>query len=465
MTDHRVGRLLHRGLLAGAAAFGLVGLLTVDAGAQTLAMADRQVTFAADVATIIQQNCQVCHRPGGIGPMSLTNYDEIKPWAGVIRMKVSRGEMPPYAYDRNVGIQDLKDDWRLSEDEINTILAWVDQGAPLGNPADLPAPISLPDPTEWRLAASLGQPDVVVGVPDITVPANGNDMWYRPMLPTNLPTERCIKAVQVKPGAGAAAVVHHANTTLQTVGADGEYEQAGRLSEYAMGKYAEIIPEGVCRPMPANSYVSWDIHLFPGGIGGAAQGKEVSGNVVEVGVWLHPEGYQAKYKQDLRLYSETDGELIIPPGGTTMTIGYHTFDHPVRVDSYQPHGHLRLRHASLEILNPANGQSEVISVIQNWSATWHHSHVYQDDVAPLVPAGHVLVIKQWYDNSADNPNNPDPTLWVVGGSRTADEMSHAWIAITHLDQEGYDALVETRKAKTDGEPATAAAPSTVATAN
>jgi hypothetical protein len=219
--------------------------------------------------------------------------------------------------------------------------------------------------------------------------------------------------------------------------------------------------------MAANSYVAWDIHLFPGGIGGAAQGKEVSGNVVEVGIWLHPEGYEAKYKQDLRLYSETDGELIVPPGGTTMTIGYHTFDHPVRIDSYQPHGHLRLRHASLEILNPENGQSEVISMIQNWSATWHHSHVYGDDVAPLVPAGHVLVIKQWYDNSADNPNNPDPTLWVVGGSRTADEMSHAWIAVTHLDEEGYQALLADREAKTDAEGpvAAAAAASTVAAAN
>jgi len=433
---------------------GLVALIAPNAGAQQLAIAEveieaakaREITFAADVAPIIQQNCQVCHRPGGIGPMSFTTYEEIRPWANVIRQKVVRGEMPPYAYDRDIGIQELKDDWRLSATEIATIAAWVDQGAPLGDPAALPPPVELPDPTEWRLSSTMGPPDLVVGVPHIEVPANGNDMWYRPVVPSGITTDRCIKAIQVKPGAGAASIVHHANTTLQVPNAEGKYESAGRLSEYAMGKYAEIIPEGVCRPFAANAWVSWDIHLFPGGIGGAATGKEASGNVVEVGVWLHPEGYEAEYKQDLRSYGETQGELIVPPGGTTMTLGYHTFDHPVRVDSYQPHGHLRLRHAALEILYPETGETELVSMISNWSATWHHSHVYEDHVAPLVPTGAVLIIKQWYDNSADNPNNPDPDAWVVGGARTADEMSHAWIAITHLDEEGYQQLKAEREA-------------------
>src|SRR5690606_29931481 len=90
--------------------------------------------------------------------------------------------------------------------------------------------------------------------------------------------------------------------------------------------------------------------------------------------------------------------------------------------------------------------TELVSMISNWSATWHHSHVYEDHVAPLVPTGAVLIIKQWYDNSADNPNNPDPDAWVVGGARTADEMSHAWIAITHLDEEGYQQLKAEREA-------------------
>ncbi|HUP51878.1 MAG TPA: hypothetical protein VM198_05345, partial [Longimicrobiales bacterium] len=139
-------------------------------------------------------------------------------------------------------------------------------------------------------------------------------------------------------------------------------------------------------------------------------------------------------------------ELVLEPHGTHMAIGYHSFDHPVRIDSFQPHGHLRLRSASLEILYPGTGRTEVVSMISNWSAIWHQSHIYEDHVAPLVPAGAVLIIKQWYDNTANNPNVVDPDLWVDGGSRTADEMDHAWIALTHLDEEGYQKLIEEREA-------------------
>jgi mono/diheme cytochrome c family protein len=436
------GTRLNRWGLAGALALAATVALGGSASAQD------QVTFAEDVAVIIQENCQICHQPGGIGPMSLTNYDEIRPWAPMIREKVANSEMPPYAYDRNIGIQDLQEDWRLSVEQIETIVAWVDQGAQMGDPANLPAPISLPNPDEWRMAAQFGQPDIVVGVPDITVPASGGDVFIGPRAPTNLAMDRCIRAVQVKPAAGnARTVVHHANSTFQIQNPDGTWEQVGRSTEYAMGKFGEIIPDGVCRKITANSWVDWDIHLFPGGVGGAATGEAVQGNIVELGIWLHPEGYTAPYEQDLRSYGETSGELILPPHGTTMTVGYHSFDHPVRIDQFQPHGHLRLRHASLEIFYPETGETEVISMITNWSATWHHSHIYATDAAPLVPAGAVLITKQWYDNTADNPNNPDPDLWVLGGGRTADEMSHAWIAITHLDQAGYEQLVAERERK------------------
>jgi hypothetical protein len=90
-------------------------------------------------------------------------------------------------------------------------------------------------------------------------------------------------------------------------------------------------------------------------------------------------------------------------------------------------------------------------MISNWSATWHQSHIFGDDSAPLLPAGAVLVMKQWYDNTANNPNNPDPDQWVDGGSRTADEMSHFWIAVTHLDEEGYEKMVEEREAKEEAQ--------------
>ncbi len=406
------------------------------------------VTYATDVAPIIQKNCTVCHRPGGIGPIDLVDYDDAKRYARRIRRQVSNRLMPPYYYDNDIGIQELKHDWRLSDQDINTIVEWVDQGTPMGDPADAPT-LDLADTEDWSIADVYGQPDLIAASSPIDVPAAGNDMWHRPIVPTGMTGgERCIKALQVKPKGAAKAVVHHANTTFQLLQEDGSFEASGdRASEYAMGKLGEVIPDGVCRVMPEDSWIRWDIHMYPGGLGAAAPGTVIEDNVVELGIWLHPEDYEYEYKQDLALYGLREGELLLEPGGTTMTQGFKSFDTPVRIDSFQPHGHLRLRSASLEIFYPKTGRTEVISMVSNWSATWHQSHLYEDDVAPLVPAGAVLVMKQWYDNTAANPNNPDADQWVDGGSRTADEMSHAWIAVTHLDEEGYERMVEERKEK------------------
>jgi hypothetical protein len=374
----------------------------------------------------------------------------------LIQLRVANREMPPYAYDHGIGIQDLQGDWRLEQTEIDTIVAWVNQGSPMGD-ADIVAPVAdVKDPSEWNFAAALGQPDQIIPSVPIDIPANGNDLWHKHYVDTGVTQDRCIKAVQVKPRGDAAAVVHHANSDVESQDENGEWQKYGQLTEYAMGKWGELVPEGVCRTMPANSRVAWDIHMFPGGVGATAPGTMIKDNVVEIGLWFHDDDYmtasaKTPYKQDLKLYRLTDGyesgELIVPPNGYTMTQGFHSFDHPVRIDSIQPHGHLRMNAASLEIFYPETGRTEQISQVSNWSATWHHSHLYAEDAAPLLPAGAVMVIKQWYDNTANNPNNPDPDQWVVGGSRTGDEMSHAWIAVTHLDDEGYENIVADRREK------------------
>ncbi|MEX2049500.1 MAG: cytochrome c [Gemmatimonadota bacterium] len=436
---------------AGAAvAFVAAFAFQADASAQvSFASADNaaEVTYAKDVASIIQNNCTVCHRPGGIGPMNLITYEDARRYARRISEQVANELMPPYYYDRDIGIQDLQHDWRLSQEEINTVVAWVDQGAPLGDPADMPPAPDLRSTDDWQFIDTYGAPDVVIASTPIDVPANGLDMWHRPVVTVGVSEDRCIKAIEVKPMGNAKGVVHHANSTFQRMNEDGTFSATGdRASEYAMGKLGEVIPDGVCRILPANSYVAWDIHLFPGGIGAAAANDVVEDNVVEMGVWLHPADYEYEYKQDLALYGIREGELIMKPHGTAMTQGFVTFDHPVRIDSFQPHGHLRLRSASLEILYPETGRIDVISMVSNWSAVWHQSHIYGNDSAPVVPAGAVLIIKQWYDNTENNPNVIDADMWVDGGSRTADEMSHSWIAVTHLDEEGYQELLEQRSA-------------------
>lgn len=427
------------------ASFGLAVLAAFSIQAQAQTHSADELTYNGEVGRIINENCVVCHREGGIGPMRLETYEQVRPWAPLIQMRVASREMPPYAYDQHIGIQDLQGDWRLDQEEIDAVVAWVNQGSPLGDRDAVVAAPDLPDPDAWRFATMFGEPDLIIASSPYDIPANGNDLWSKEIVSSGNTADRCIKAVQVKPKGDAAAVVHHANSDVLIPGEDGELENYGQLTEYAMGKWGEIPGAGVCRTLPANASIQWDIHMFPGGVGATAPGTIIEDNVVEIGVWFHPEGYEeGAYKQDLRLYGLREGyqngNLIIPPNGTAMTQGFHSFDHPVRIDSFQPHGHLRMRAASLEIFYPETGRTEQISQISNWSATWHHSHLYAPDAAPLLPAGAVLVIKQWYDNTADNPNNPDPDQWVFGGSRTGDEMSHAWIAVTHLDEEGYEKL-------------------------
>ena len=402
-------------------------------------------TYVDDVASIINNNCVVCHREGGIGPMQFETYDQVRPWSPLIQMKVANREMPPYAYDEGIGILELHGDWRLSQEEIDTVVEWVNTGSEYGDTDIIVQSPQLPDPNQWNFYGDFGEPTVVIPSVPIDIPASGNDLWHKHNVASGLTEDRCIKAIQVKPKGNAKTVVHHANSTVTVDG-----ERFGMLTEYAMGKWGEIVPEGVCRTIPANAEIAWDIHMFPGGLGATAPGTIIKDNVVEIGLWLYSpeESKELAYEQDLRLYRISDqADIVIPPHGYHMTQGFHSFDHPVRIDSWQPHGHLRMNAASFEIFYPDTGVTEQISQVSNWSATWHHSHIYDPDFAPLIPAGAVLVLKQWYDNTADNPNNPDPDMWVVGGSRTGDEMTHAWIAVTHLDEEKYQELITERNSR------------------
>jgi mono/diheme cytochrome c family protein len=442
-------RTLHLHKHVAAAGFAALATVAIQAQAQTHS---EELAYNGEVGRIINENCVVCHREGGIGPMQFETYEQVRPWAPLIQMRVANREMPPYAYDQHIGIQDLQGDWRLEQDEIDAIVAWVDAGAPLGDrDAVLPAP-DLRDPNGWNFEDQFGAPDLIVASRSYDIPAQGNDLWSKEFVNSGLTEDRCIKAVQVKPrGVNAAAVVHHANSYVWTPDENGELQRQGQLTEYAMGKWGEIPGDGVCRILPAGTVVQWDIHMFPGGVGATAPGTMIEDSVVEIGLWFQEAGYDQNeeiYRQDLRNYTlregYVNGEFVIPPHGTAMTQGFHSFDHPVRIDSFQPHGHLRMNAASLEIFYPETGRTEQISQISNWSATWHHSHLFARDAAPVIPAGAVLVIKQWYDNTANNPNNPDPDQWVYGGSRTGDEMSHAWIAITHLDDEAYEEIMAQR---------------------
>jgi hypothetical protein len=414
--------------------------------------ASTPVTFAKDVAPILQKRCQQCHRPGSIGPMSLRSYEEVRPWARAIKRRVADREMPPYRYD-TIGIQHLKNDMRLSDADIQTIVRWVDGGAPLGDVADLPAPVQFADGSRWAYEGELGPPDLVVPTKPYNLPAKGQDRWWQPIVPVGTTVDRCIKAVSVRPSLRGRAGAHHANSDLLVPDQQtGQYVLLERLSEYASGKAGEVVPADGCRTLPANAMVKWDVHYWP-------FGEEVKDDVVELGIWLYPEDHKqkAKYKQDLKLYTllMKGRELEIPPHGTAMTQGFHSFKTPVRIDSFQPHGHTRLVGMTAEVFYPETGKLEMLSSVSNWTNQWHTSHVYEDDYAPLIPKGAVLVLTGYYDNTAKNKGNPDPDQWVGGGSRTSDEMSHAWITVTHLDDEGYKQIAAERESRVRENKATA----------
>ncbi|MCP5347406.1 MAG: hypothetical protein R3F41_17815 [Gammaproteobacteria bacterium] len=422
---------------------GLISALAFTpalAGAQTAA---DHPTYAKEVSRIIQDNCQICHQPGQIGPMSFTSYEEVRPWAPLIRMKVMEREMPPYQYDADIGVQHLKNDWRLSAEDIGTIVAWVDAGAPMGNPEELPPPKDFPAVGEWRLAAELGPPDHTIQSTPWNVPANGQDLWWEPEVDSGIAENRCIKAVETLPSKAAHGSTHHANSHFITQDENGEWVTYGRLSEFAFGKLGEKVPKGACRTAPANSKVGWSIHYYP-------DGKAVPNDQVTVGIWYQDEDFdeESAYPQDLRAYNLSGGgDFLIPPHGKLMTQGFHSFDHPVRLDSWQPHLHLRGVAMSMEVFYPETGRREVLSQASNWNAGWNHSHTYEDGYQPLLPAGATIILTAWYDNTADNPRNPDPDQWVGAGQRTTDEMSHAWIAVTHLDEAGYQKELEERDAR------------------
>src|ERR1043166_758700 len=169
-----------------------------------------RVTFAKDVAPILQEKCQECHRKGTAAPMSLVTYEETRPWAKSIRQRVITRNMPPWHIDQTVGIQHFANDRSLSEAQIATIVKWVDAGAPMGNPADMPPPKKWPDEEGWTLAKQFGEPDLVLKSDPYTMPSHGQDVWFKPLTEVPLTEPRWVRAVEMRPGSTPGRkIMHH----------------------------------------------------------------------------------------------------------------------------------------------------------------------------------------------------------------------------------------------------------------
>ncbi len=408
-----------------------------------------QVTFAKDVAPILQQHCQECHRPGAIAPMSLLTYDDVRPWARSIKAKVSDRLMPPWYIDRRVGIRKFKEDPSLSDDEIATIVKWVDSGAPMGNAPDLPKSRQFADLNSWRI----GQPDLIATMPEAWVvkPAAPDD-WPTFTLDPKLTEDRYIKAVEVKPAPNSHVVVHHVTTSMMA--GDEEPTTAGFggfLNEYALGKNGDIFDDNTGRLIKAGSKIRMNVHFHSNG--------ETVPAKVSIGLKFHPKGYVPKNVVVTQHMGDND-DLDIPAGENNVRHdGYTVLTKPSVVTSFQAHLHNRGKGQCMEAIVPPTrpdgtpitegaplARTVTLSCLDRWEFNWHLVYNYADDVAPVFPAGTIIHVTTWHDNSPSSKYNPNPRANVGYGQRTIDDMSFAWVSYYYLSDADYKERVAARNA-------------------
>jgi hypothetical protein len=421
----------------------MLGLMVPAVAAAAPGTVPANPTFTRDVAPIFQEKCEACHRPDSIAPMSLRTYQEARPWARSIRSRVEARQMPPWHIDKTVGIQEFKNDRSLNDVQIATILKWVDQGATQGDPKDMPPARVWPTEQVWTAAAMFGQkePDLIVRSTPWTQKAGANDTWWKPIVESGLTEPRWVRAVEVRPGTvKGRKITHHANTDLLQYDPDALDPQMtpGRFTEWAVGKQPELMRPNSGMLMQPGAKIAWDIHYSNGG-------EDIT-DFVELGIYFYPKGQEPKYRQHLVRMGRTGvGAIDIPPNTVQPTEFHFPLRQAARIESFQPHMHLRGKAMTLEAILPS-GQTVVLSHVGDFNFNWHNSYVYADNAAPLLPRGTIIKVRSWHDNTAAHKSNPDPNVWVGYGDRTVDEMAHAWVNVTYLSDEDYLAEVEARRA-------------------
>jgi hypothetical protein len=423
------------------------------------------VTFTKDVAPIFQNKCQQCHQPNSIAPMSLITYEDARPWARSIKQRVITRQMPPWHIDMSVGIHEFKNDMSLNDAQIDTIVRWVDAGAPEGDPKDMPPPKPLVTDNEWQgVRDGFGPPDLVIRSSEYTMPAQHQDVWYRPMSDIPLTEPRWARMVEIRPtNLQGRRIVHHSIAYLvlnndpdavsqgtangfATAAADPTpvdlVNRRPQLMEWAIGKGYDRFRDGTGKLILPGEKISWDQHLH-------AVGHEITSGS-EIGIWFYPKGQEPKKRSYLIGFTGLRKQefLDIPPNSIASTDGFTVLKENTLITNFQPHFHLRGKAMQVEAILP-DGHNEIISYIGKFNFNWMTNYIYKDDAAPVYPKGTVIHVSAWYDNTRANPYNPDPDQWVGYGDRTVDEMAHAWMNVVYLTDDEYKALVAERKAKAE----------------
>src|SRR5436309_2083716 len=353
--------------------------------------ANTAITFTKDIAPILQEKCQACHRPDSMAPMSLVTYEESRPWAKAIRERVLARQMPPWHIDKTVGIQQFKNDRSLTEEQIATIVRWVDSGAPKGDAKDMPPPKPWPDESKWNFASLFGPPDLIIKSPDWTMPPVALDQWYKPVVETGVTEPRWVRAIEIRPATvKGRKITHHALARLQqdepsnapqrtdvAASADDAGPGGGLFMEWAVGKQGEIMRPNSGKLMLPGSKIIFEMHYH-------AIGEQITDHV-ELGIYFYPKGEEPKYRQTLAALQSVAGgsrNIDIPPESTFVSQNFIPMRMAGRIENFQPHMHLRGKAMSMEAILPS-GQTMMLSHVNNFNFNWHNNYVYSDDVAPL----------------------------------------------------------------------------------
>ncbi len=372
--------------------------------------ADGTITFAKDVSRVLQRNCQECHRPGQVGPMPLLTYEDALAWSDTLREVVEQKRMPPWLADPHFG--KFQNDRSLSADDRATLLGWIDQGCPKGDVADLPPA------KDFAEGWSIGKPDQVFTMPDeFTVPATADEKGLKYqyfIVRTKFAEDRWVRAAEAKPG--NRAVVHHIIVFVVKPGKDGGLMREktadgigdGFLTAYAPGELASALPDGSAKRVPKNSILVFQMHYTPNGV------EQTDRSSVGLIFAKEPP------KVEVRTRAVAQKRLNIPPGEANYEAKSETvFDQDADLLSLLPHMHLRGKDFRYEVVYP-DGKRETLLSVPRYDFNWQSNYRLEK---PLhLPAGTRIECTAHYDNSKDNPNNPDPNKTVRWGDQTWDEM-------------------------------------------
>ncbi len=407
-------------------------LLLVFGGLAVPKPAAAQATFTRDIAPILQRSCQNCHRADGVAPMPLETYEQVRPWARAIKTRTglgpTAGVMPPWYLEKDIGIQHYKNDRSLSVDEIATIARWVDNGAPMGNPADMPPPVEWADASVW----SIGTPDLIVSIPNIVVPAGAADSWGGgdpvPIPLDRLPEDRYVAAVEIKevndvPRQGERAtvggryVVHHMGWRTQKLGEDQDAfsdddEGATGWPVHEVGRNADFFDPRAGRLLQAgSSIVPTTLHLHANGRDTAAR--------LDIGFKLHPKGYEPEYRRARVGLGDGMNIDIMPMQDNQLVHAYGVLQEHTKIVTFEPHLHAPGDRMCMEAIWGNDIQTIACA---GYDHNWVIAYAFEDDHAPLLPKGTVIHIIGYMDTTPANTNIIDPRNWSGSGNRSVANM-------------------------------------------